>query len=143
MSSDEFEQPHPLQTVLLFANGRPGDASASSATPAADQAVGPFLDRDDSDSDLDVLSNEDLRREVDNLKACPDRKTDDVMRLFKGIRVLEHRGLLTTPRWARCALVDVPATRPWRSRASARRRFLALLRRVSPTSSPAARRGFG
>ena len=125
----------PLQARLSLCADQ-GDAATSSAAPAARPSGVTCLDPGDPDADLDSLSDADLRRHVDELKAALDRR-DVIMRLLKAIGVLEHRGLLATPRGARCALADVPVARPWRSAASARRRLLVLLRRISPTSSPA------
>jgi len=125
----------PLQARLRLSADQ-GDAATGSATPAARPSGVPCLDPGDPDAYLDALSDADLRRHVDELKAAPDRR-DVIVRLLKAIGVLEHRGLLATPRGARCALAEVPAARPWRSAASARRRLLVLLRRISSGSSPA------
>ncbi len=131
------------QAGLSFSGDRAVDVFASSspagqvAESAAGRAVVPCLDADDLDADLEAMTNEDLRRHVDELKTSPDRRHDVVLRLLKGIAVLDHRGLLR-PRGARRAPVDVPAFRPERSRASARRRLAALLRRVHEGGSLAA-----
>jgi hypothetical protein len=125
----------PLQARLPLSADQ-GDAATSSSTQAAKPSGMPCLDPGDPDAYLDALSDADLRWHVDELKAASDIR-DVIGRLLMAIGVLEHRGLLATPRGARCALADVPAARPWRSAASARRRLLVLLRRIGPGSSPA------
>ena len=63
-------------------------AASSALSPAADQVVEPeagralvpCLDADDPDADLDRLSNQDLRRHVDELKTSRDRRHDVVLR---------------------------------------------------------------
>lgn len=107
----------------------------SSASTPADRVLRPCLDTEDPDADLDQMSNDELRRHVDELKAGRDRRHDVVIRMLKGIGILDGRGLIPG-RSARCDLVEAPAARPERSRASARRRFLALVRRVHRSSSP-------
>ena len=134
--------------VMGLPFGTDDDAPGSSAPSSADQvdkpadgrAVVPCLDADDPDADLDAMTNAELRRHVDELKTSRDRRHDVVVRMLKGIAVLDHRGLLR-PRGARCAAVDVPAARPERSRASARRRLVALLQRVHEDGSLAAAEG--
>jgi hypothetical protein len=134
--------PHDKDRVPNLPFGDEVAPCSSASTPAGQavvQAVGrvlePCLDPSDPDADLDGLSNQELREHVQKLKASTDRRPAVIVRLFKGLGVLEHRGLLASRTLP--AAVEVPTTRPWRSAASARRRFLVLLRRVGSAGSPA------
>jgi hypothetical protein len=111
----------------------PGIGGQGDGVTAASSATSPA---DDPDADLKMLPDEDLRREIDALKASKERPAATTVRLLRAIGILVDRGL-ARPRGARRSLADVPAARPDRSRAVARRRFLALVRRVTPESSPA------
>ena len=125
----------PLQARLPLSADQ-GNAATSSATPAARPAGVPCLDRGDPDADLDALSDADLRGHVDELKAARDRR-DVIVRLLKAIGVLEHRGLLATPRGTRWRAGGRSRSEAVASAPSARRRLLVLLRRISPGSPPA------
>jgi hypothetical protein len=104
-----------------------------------ERTVEPCLDPDDTDGDLDAMTNVDLRRHIDELKASRDRRPAVVARLFKAIGVLKHReGLSRPPRLLRSdpvAVAPVP-TPPRDARTRGRVRFATVLGRVDREAGP-------
>jgi hypothetical protein len=92
------------QAALPFAGEvAPHTAAGSSAAPLADQVALPCLDPGDPDSDLEGLSNADLLRHLGELKESPDRRPAAILRRLKTVVLLQRRGVLAEPRWARLA----------------------------------------
>ncbi len=101
-----------LQASLPFDGGDdafvaatgPGEDVVPAPAPA-DQAVVPCLEPGDPDAYLNGLSNEELRRCIDDLGASSDRRAGAVLRRLKAIVLLRQRGGLACPRWARLTAV--------------------------------------
>jgi hypothetical protein len=69
----------------------------------------PCLDPGDPDADLDALNDGQLLGHLDELRG----RSDAVVRRLKTVALLQRRGLLARPRWARLAAVE---SSPARSR---------------------------
>ena len=112
--------------------------AASSASSVADRAIVPCLEPGDPDADLEGLSNEDLRRHIDELGGAPDRRSYAVIRRFKAICVLKHREGLAMPPRTRPdpASVTPPGAKAQDATGRGRLRFGTVLGRVGKTAGP-------
>jgi hypothetical protein len=101
------------------------------------------MSSDDINADLDSMTEAELRQAIDAMKASRRRPNTNLVRWLKALGLLhERQGVPVLPE-----LRPVPTSAPpavakrrramsERSRASARRRFLALLKRINLDAGP-------
>ena len=82
---------------------------ASSVAATVDQVVRPGLDPDDPDADLEAMTDEQLRRHIDELRASADRRSGAVLRRLKAAVLLRERDGAAQPRWVRAAFAASPS----------------------------------
>jgi hypothetical protein len=127
------------QPLLPFDGDGAHAAVTSSAAPHIDQgaepAAGPdvsgCLDPDDPDADLETMSDEELLGHTAELRGGPDA----AVRRLKAIVLLQGRGVLAEPRWARLAAVDRVPAKPRDEGWPRKVRFRTALDRVTKTGA--------